>query len=330
MMIASFKDLTSADIPSVLQSILSNPRILLTYYQENDALAIATLVSGAVTVIHYLSAEIFRDYSQVDRAWSILPILYAWHFTIHDYLTKEVFNPRLVVASILISIWGSRLTFNFARKGGYYRNSQDYRYLYIKEKIGGVLMAILNLTAIAPFQNILLLLISSPLYVVSKVSNKSVALSTFDWIIVSLHLGFLLIEAVADEQQYAFQTAKHALLEYLQSSQLKDDYKHGFLWHSGLFQYSRHPNFFAEMSMWWVIYLFSVSAIQEATGVLHVGSFFNWTIIGPILLTLLFQGSTSLTERISAGKYTDYKIYQKCVNKFIPWFPSNEQHLKQD
>lgn len=67
MMIASFKDLTSADIPSVLQSILSNPRILLTYYQENDALAIATLVSGAVTVIHYLSAEIFRDYSQVGK-----------------------------------------------------------------------------------------------------------------------------------------------------------------------------------------------------------------------------------------------------------------------
>lgn len=67
MMIASFKDLTSADILSVLQSILNNPRILLTYYRENDALAIATLVSGTATVIHYLSAEIFRDYSQVGK-----------------------------------------------------------------------------------------------------------------------------------------------------------------------------------------------------------------------------------------------------------------------
>lgn len=159
-------------------------------------------------------------------------------------------------------------------------------------------MAVLNITFIATIQNFLLLLLASPLYIVSQVSNKTSCLSMFDWMIIATHLSLLFIEAVADEQQYAFQTAKHALLEYLQPSQLKDDFKNGFLWHSGLFQYSRHPNFFAEMAMWWVIYFFSVSAIQEATGLNGLSTFFNWTIAGPAALTAVIYSSTRLTEVI--------------------------------
>lgn len=51
----------------------------------------------------------------LDKAWSILPGLYAWHFTIHDYVLHQSFHPRLLAATILITIWGTRLTYNFAR-----------------------------------------------------------------------------------------------------------------------------------------------------------------------------------------------------------------------
>ena len=79
----------------------------------------------------------------------------------------------------------------------------------------------------------------------------------------------------------------------------------GFLT-TGLFRYSRHPNFFCEQAMWWVYYVFSVAA---GAGVL------NWTIAGAASLTLLFQGSTWITEKITLRKYPAYARYQKTTSR---------------
>jgi steroid 5-alpha reductase family enzyme len=125
-----------------------------------------------------------------------------------------------------------------------------------------------------------------------------------------LFLLFLGIEMTADEQQYLFQTEKYCLLKYQQlnsstrqQSSGRDDYRRGFLT-SGLFKYSRHPNFFAEMGIWWSVYLFSVSSTISLTESLqeqpvqwyHFSTYMNWTLAGPVTLAMLFQGSTWLTE----------------------------------
>ncbi|KAI8642421.1 hypothetical protein BD408DRAFT_366561 [Parasitella parasitica] len=321
-----FQNISSfSAISSFVCSNIQEPSQLIRLYKETDPLESSLYFSSVLIVTHYLMSEITKNYSQVDRAWSILPGIYAWHFTIHDYLLNESFHPRLLVGSILISIWGARLTYNFARKGGYYFTGHDYRFPYLRENLGAVGMGLLNLVFIAPFQNLLLLFMVTPLYIThslfSKVSTRATRLSCLDWTTVTLHLAFLFIEVVADEQQYVFQTEKYALLSHLKKDQLKGDYKLGFLWHSGLFQYSRHPNFFAEQAMWWVIYLFSVSAVQEASNMDDPSTYFNWTIAAPIVLTALFLGSTALTEKISSDKYAAYTDYRKSVNKFIPWFP---------
>ncbi|KAI8380728.1 hypothetical protein BD560DRAFT_386948 [Blakeslea trispora] len=318
-------------LSSFATSLLQDPYYLIELYKKTDPLETAVYVSSGLSVIHYILSEITKNYSQVDKAWSILPGLYAWHFTIHDYLVHNSVQPRLLAASILITIWGSRLTYNFARKGGYHWSGQDYRYPYIRKVIGPVGMALLNVVFIAPMQNYLLLLMTTPLYIAYSSSVRADALTNADWAIIGLHLIFLTIEVVADEQQYFFQTEKHALLKYLKQEELKDDYRLGFLWHSGLFQYSRHANFFAEQAMWWVLYLFSVATVQEETRQLStLDASFNWTIFGPILLTSLFQGSTWLTEKISMEKYPDYANYRKSVSRFIPWFPSNNKVVSSE
>ncbi|KAI7897736.1 uncharacterized protein BX663DRAFT_481343 [Cokeromyces recurvatus] len=317
-------------ISSFISICIQQPEILITFYKSTNPLESALYFTTVLIVFHYIISEITKNYSQVDKAWSILPCLYAWHFAIHDYTLHGSFHPRLLTAAILITTWGSRLTYNFARKGGYYWSGQDYRYPYILKKIGPLFMGLLNLFVIAPFQNYLLLLIVTPLYMTHSLFSSSYSpnrasnqLSCLDWITVVLHLFFLTIEVIADEQQYVFQTGKHALLSHhLKPEQLEGDYKLGFLWHSGLFQFSRHPNFFAEQAMWWTIYLFSVSAVQEATGSTDSSSYLNWTLFGPIILSGLFQGSTWITEKISTEKYPDYTLYRKSVNKFIPWFPT--------
>ena len=122
-------------------------------------------------------------------------------------------------------------------------------------------------------------------------------------------LGFLLsITAVA--------------IQYFADQQLRNfratgSYKKGISFQSGLWKYSRHPNYFCEVSMWWSIYLFSVGA---------TGSALNWSILGVVFLTMLFlvpeTGSLDCGEYLSSGKYKQYADYQKRVSKFIPWFPS--------
>ena len=82
----------------------------------------------------------------------------------------------------------------------------------------------------------------------------------------------------------------------------------GFLT-EGLFKHVRHPNFASEQAIWISFYLFSVAAS---------GQWINFTLIGPVLLVILFIGSSIMTEKISSGKYPDYPTYQREVPKFIP------------
>ena len=56
-------------------------------------------------------------------------------------------------------------------------------------------------------------------------------------------------------------------------------------------------------------------------GAVAAGSLWQWTAIGPLLLTLLFIGSTRLTENISSSKYPAYADYQSTTSMVIPWFP---------
>jgi len=78
---------------------------------------------------------------------------------------------------------------------------------------------------------------------------------------------------------------------------------------SGLWSWCRHPNFTAEQAIWLTLYLWACY---------NTRTYFNWSGIGALALILLFHGSTIVTEEISAGKYPEYKEYQKRVGKFFP------------
>lgn len=130
-----------------------------------------------------------------------------------------------------------------------------------------------------------------------------------------MFIFFLLGETLADQQQWNFQTAK-----YNPNTKKVGDYARGFL-SKGLFKYSRHPNFVCEMSIWWSVYLFSVAA---------TGEWVNWSIIGTVLLTLLFQGSTTFTEKITSEKYPEYAKYKKTTSRLLPWFPGESLDKKRD
>lgn len=88
----------------------------------------------------------------------------------------------------------------------------------------------------------------------------------------------------------------------------REQIEHGFNT-TGLFAWSRHPNFAAEQSVWVLLYLWS--AVTCKTWISFAG-------VGALSYLALFQGSTWLTELITSDKYADYKIYQQNVGRFIP------------
>lgn len=246
-----------------------------------------------LSAVCWALSVILSDYSIVDRLWSIIPVYYA---VVIAFLDGGV---RTTVAAVLISMWGIRLTYNFYRKGGYViGHGEDYRWAEVRSWMSPFLFQVFNLIFIAVYQNILLAFLTLPLYVSQQ---SSTAFNLLDLLASVLILLCLIGETVADQQQWNFQVSKK-----------KKKSSKGFLT-SGLFRYSRHPNWFFEISIWWGVYLYSIAAL---------GQVLNPSIIGAVLLTLLFQGSVWITEMLSLRKYPEYAVYQRETSKLIPWFPA--------
>lgn len=262
----------------------------------SDPLVVALAIAGLLAAACWVLSLATGNYSQVDRLWSLAPPAYALLFA----AWAGFGDARVNLMAALAVLWGARLTFNFARKGGYRRGGEDHRWPEVRRALGPFWFQVLNATFIAPFQNLLLLLLALPAYVAARAAAP---LTWLDGAAAGAFLLFWVGEAVADEQQWRFQAAKRAGGAAAAA---------GFLG-SGLFRFSRHPNFFCELAMWWCFYLFAVAA---------TGRWLSAAIAGPALLTLLFQGSTHLTERISSRKYPDYAEYRRTTSRIMPWWPA--------
>jgi len=258
-------------------------------------------ITGITVSLSFLFGLISGDYSWTDRLWSTMPVVFAWIYALSGGLSLP-----LLVATILVTLWGGRLTFNFARRGGY-TTAEDYRWLIIHKKITNpVVWQIFNLLFISLYQQILFIVFTSPLYLLAMQGPTDMTLSL--WLASLLFLAFLAIETIADQQQYAFQQSKNNLLP--RRAAWAEQYKQGFR-SCGLFARSRHPNYLGELGVWFSIYIFASLAI---------GNFLNWSLVGPLALTMLFSFSTIFTESITEKKYEAYHQYKKKASAIIPKF----------
>lgn len=271
-----------------------------------DTLKKSLIIYTTLTLLCFIIGELSKNYSQVDKVWSIAPIIYVWFFTIHSE-----FNLRMILMSILVTIWGIRLTYNFSRKSGYsiyfWKGEEDYRWKILKERVPvfniKIIWSLFNLLFICTYQMGLIFLFTLPILAAWQGQNSPIGIT--DALISITMLVFILIEAIADNQQYKFQTTKYELIN--NNKKLTGDFKKGFLT-NGLWSISRHPNFAAEQLIWITFYIFSITS---------TGIYFNWSITGCILLIILFYNSANYTESISEKKYSDYKNYKQNVPMFI-------------
>lgn len=279
----------------------------LSAHQLEILKVLAWVTAGSVAYC-FIAGELARNNSQMDKLWSILPIAYTWIIA-----SMGGFSPRLVVMAVLATLWGARLTFNFARKGAYsikfWSGEEDYRWVLLrqrKEFQPRWKWMIFDLLFISLYQNVLVLIITFPALLAV---DSPKGFGVIDAIAAVLMLFFIIYETVADEQQWRFHSRKHELMNQGKSLQeLPAPFNKGFNT-TGLWGVSRHPNYLAEQSIWVAFYVFSIGA-----GV----AVFNWSVIGALLLIVLFMGSSMVGEEISASKYPEYKQYCQRVSKFFP------------
>ena len=279
--------------------------------EQMSALVAMTKLYIGSSMYCFIVSELAKNYSQVDKFWSLIPIAYVWYFA-----SAADYNDRMVLMAVLATIWGIRLTLNFARRGGFsiyfWRGEEDYRWIEVKKAMpflsNRFTWGLFNLFFICLYQMGLIFLFSLPILAAWQGTEP---LFWADYLVGGLMLLFIILETISDQQQYEFQTEKYRKIN--NGEALDGDYKRGFRT-TGLWSLSRHPNFACEQLIWIMFYLFSVNA---------TGAYLNWSVVGPVLLVVLFFNSAVFSEGISSRKYSEYKKYQDNVPMFLGFPRSN-------
>jgi steroid 5-alpha reductase family enzyme len=151
------------------------------------------------------------------------------------------------------------------------------------------------------FSRVLMVLILIEFFADQQQWSKLIPLPRFNVVLTAC----ILIQRILDFQQ--------AKKEYNRTAKpppkySREELDRGFIT-SGLWAWSRHPNFAAEQAIWVCLYQWCC---------FETFVYMNWTFAGALGYLLLFQASTWFTELISAGKYPGYKDYQSRVGKFLP------------
>jgi steroid 5-alpha reductase family enzyme len=248
-----------------------------------------TLSLAAFALLWILCLKV-RNYGFVDAAWAfgiaILAPLYA-------VLTMGAPLRRVLFASVGV-IWSLRLGFHLLRRLLRHHPSEDPRYRTLREqwKSPAAFLIFFEIQAAT------VVLFSLPFLIASL--NPAPGLRPVEAVGLLLALAGIIGESIADHQMRTFSS---------------DPRNRGALCNTGLWRYSRHPNYFFESVVWWGFF------------VAATGSPWGWCmIICPLLMLwfLLRVTGIPLTEEHSLrSKGESYHDYQRTTSAFIPWFPKS-------
>lgn len=248
----------------------------------------AVLIWFLLTLL-WVWSVIIKNVSIVDIFWGvgfvIANVVYVW--------MSESLNPRKILILILVSVWGLRLAIYLA-----YRNigkGEDFRYQEFRRNYGEDRYWWLSYFQTFLLQGILMMIISLPLLGIS-LNEDSGALNLLDYFGILLWLIGFTFEAVSDEQLSRFK---------------RDENNKGKVLNTGLWKYSRHPNYFGDAVVWCSYAVFSIA----------VGSY--WHIIGSVIMILLIikVSGVSLLEKTLKNTKPQYQEYIQKTSSFFPWFP---------
>jgi steroid 5-alpha reductase family enzyme len=241
---------------------------------------------------------ILKNASLYDPYWSILPpVLFI--FTLIQF--PEYFSIASLLMVVVISLWSIRLTYNWAKLWTGF-DEMDWRYVNFKENHPKSYILI-NLFGI---QLMPTLIVFAQVYVGISFMMHQDSLNLIIILGSLIILSSTCIQYIADSQMQAFKKRNKG------KKMLIDE---------GLWRYSRHPNYFGEIMVWWGLYIMYFGAVKQL----------DLLVIAPIIMTLLFNYiSIPLMENKILSTRPSYEAYQQKVSKllFLPRKETQEEPLK--
>jgi len=249
----------------------------------------AMLMAGAALFLFmnawFIYAVIRKRNDIADVAWGLGFIVVAWvTFPYGDW------SARSLIVNIFVTMWGIRLAWHIARR--HVRTSEDARYAEWRKT--WTYVALRSYVQIFLLQGVLLFIIALPIMLIN--SSAPSPMGPLSYLGIAVWCAGFAIEAIADRQLRSF---------------LRLPENKGHIMQRGLWAYSRHPNYFGEVTQWWGIFLLSAT--------LPLGIFM---IISPLTITLLilFVSGVPLLEKKYAGR-PEFEDYKKRTSIFVPLPP---------
>lgn len=245
-------------------------------------------VFGLVTLLWSVSL-LLKDASIVDIFWGAGFVVANW---LYFALTPGGFFTRKWLISALVTIWGLRLSLRILLRN--WGKPEDFRYRRWREEVGGRWWW-QSYYRVFLLQGFLVWIISSPL-LAAHIGPTLNWFTTLDGMGVVVWVVGFFFEAVGDWQLDRFKA---------------NEANQGKVLRTGLWRYTRHPNYFGDAVQWWAYYLIAVAA----------GGY--WTFFSPIVMTELLtrvSGVRLLEESLRETK-PGYQAYVETTSSFIPWFP---------
>ena len=253
----------------------------------SPVVAAALVVFVACTLLWLLSLRL-RDSSIVDPFWGTGFLLCALTYAA---LTPGHGGPRGVLVLGLCALWSLRLSIFLLRRN--HGKGEDFRYRRMREEAGPSWWWRSYLQVFV-LQGALMLVISQPLRAAMGSPERPLgALDLAGGLVFAVGFFF---EAVGDAQLAAFRA---------------DPSRRGQVLDTGLWRYSRHPNYFGDAAQWWGFYLFAIAGGGRET------------VYSPILMTalLLKVSGVALLERTLTKTKPGYEEYVRRTSAFIPRWP---------
>ncbi len=253
---------------------------------------VQSMVYSGIAIILYMTcwfiaAMIRKDNSIIDIAWGLGFVVVAWV----NLVINHTVSVRPVLITLLIMAWAFRLAgyIWFRNKG----RGEDFRYAKWRQEWGRKVI-IKTVTNIFLLQGVLMLIIAYPIMLVNATAQPP--LTGFDLLGLLIWLTGFFFESLGDYQLMKFK---------------KNNSNKGKIMTVGLWKYTRHPNYFGEVTIWWGIFLIALSSPYGLTA-----------IVSPVVMTFLLlkvSGVPMLEEKYR--DHSEFIEYARKTSSFIPWIP---------
>ncbi|MFW9921726.1 MAG: DUF1295 domain-containing protein [Candidatus Thorarchaeota archaeon] len=281
-----------------------------------DALIFAWAAIGPVVslILSFPITIKYKDNSLVDLGWALGFVTLPWIGFIINSVKTNTWSIRQLLIGVIVTVWGIRLmTYIIVRKK--IRKVEDKRFAGFRESWKKNFLLKSFLIIFIPQMFMVYLIGSSTIFLNSVIDSNPfdiagiimLAIGGFVWL-----QGFF-FETVGDIQLLRFR---------------KNPANKGKILNTGLWKYTRHPNYWGEATQWWGIFLIVIPlAFSDLTDTIQIiiGCL---TILGPMLLTfnlLKLSGVNTLEKEGMLLEREGYKEYLEETSPFVPWFPKKKK-----